>query len=336
MAIPKRMKAVRIREPGGPEVLEATEIDVPTPGEGEVLVRVACAGVNRPDVLQRQGLYPLPPDANPLPGLEIAGTVVATGEFASRFETGDVVMALTTGGGYAEYCVVNETHCLRVPDSLSMREAAGIPETYFTVQYNLFMRAALGSGETLLVHGGTSGIGTTAIQLAKVAGARVATTAGSDEKCAFCRELGADLALNYRREDWVAAVRDWTGGSGVNVVLDMVAGDYLQKNLDLLARDGRYALIAFLHGPRAELDLSGVLLRRLTIMGSTLRPQTVAEKALIAAELDDRVLPLLESGELRPVLYESFALEDAADAHALMESSRHIGKIVLDVEPQSG
>lgn len=329
------MKAIRIREPGQPEVLEMIDTPVPEPQEGEVLIRVEAAGVNRPDVLQRLGRYPLPPGANPLPGLEVAGTIAATGEFAGRYADGDRVMALVHGGGYAEYCVAHETHCLPVPASLSMREAAGVPETFFTVQYNVFMRAGLGAGEIFLVHGGSSGIGTTAIQLAAAAGAKVATTAGSDEKCDFCLELGADIAVNYRTRDWQAAIAEWSG-DGVHVILDMVAGDYMQRNLDLLARDGRYSIIAFQKGATAELDMRTVLGKRLTITGSTLRPQTVAEKARIAAELGDRVLPLLERGAVRPILFESFPLAEASRAHELMESSRHIGKIVLDVAGEAG
>ena len=323
------MRAVSIREPGGPEVLEIIEAPVPVPRANEVLVSVKAAGVNRPDVLQRLGVYPVPADADPLPGLEIAGEVVATGPGAGRWQVGDRVMALTHGGGYAEYCRVDERHCLPVPESLSMVEAAAIPETTFTVWYNVFTRGKLVAGETLLVHGGSSGIGTTAIQLARSIGARVVVTAGNDDKCDFCLALGADHAINYRERDWQADVKALV--SGVDVVLDMVAGSYMQKNLDVLNRDGRYVIIAFLEGPAAELNLLKVLTNRLTITGSTLRPQTPAEKAAIAGDIAGRVLPLLESGEVKPIIDSTFPLQEAADAHRLMESSQHMGKIVLEV-----
>ncbi len=325
------MRAVGIREPGPPEVLEEVSVPRPEPRESEVLIRVHAAGVNRPDVLQRLGMYPLPADADPLPGLEVAGEIVASGENASRWRTGDKVMALCHGGGYAEYCRVNENHCLGIPGKLSFVEAAAIPETFFTVWYNVFMRAGLGPGETLLVHGGSSGIGTTAIQLAKSAGASVITTAGSDDKCSFCTGLGAEHALNYKEIDWEEEVAKLTDGKGVDLVLDMVAGPYMQKNMNVLGRDGRYVIIAFLQGSKAELDMRQVLGKRLTITGSTLRPQTTVEKAGIAAELQDQVLPLLASGEVRPIIDSTFALGDAAKAHALMESSKHMGKIVLEV-----
>lgn len=325
------MKAVSIREPGGPDVLELVDRPLPQAGAQEVLVRVRAAGVNRPDILQRTGNYPVPEDADPLPGLEVAGEVVATGDGASLWQPGDRVMALTHGGGYAEYCRVNEAHCLPVPGALSLVEAAGVPETYFTVWYNVFTRGHLSAGETLLVHGGSSGIGTTAIQLGKSFGARVIVTAGSDEKCRFCEELGADHAINYRQGAWESAVRDITVPGGVDVVLDMVAGPYIQKNLSVLGRDGRYVIIAFLGGPSAKLNLRSVLARRLTITGSTLRPQTTAEKAAITAGLREKVLPLLESGEVRPIIHATFPLADAALAHELMESSQHMGKIVLEV-----
>jgi NADPH2:quinone reductase len=322
------MRAVSIREPGGPEVLQLVETRVPQPRSNEVLVKVAAAGVNRPDVLQRTGLYPVPADADPLPGLEIAGEVVATGKDARRWKAGDRVMALTHGGGYAEYCRVDERHCLAVPASLSMAEAAAVPETTFTVWYNVFTRGRLAGGETLLVHGGSSGIGTTAIQLAKSFGARVVITAGTDEKCAFCKALGADHAINYRARDWEAEVQ--VLDPGIDVVLDMVAGSYMQKNLNVLRRDGRYVIIAFLEGPGAELNLRQVLTNRLTITGSTLRPQTPDEKAAIADDIAGRVLPLFESGEVKPIIHSTFPLQDAAEAHRLMESSRHMGKIVLE------
>jgi putative PIG3 family NAD(P)H quinone oxidoreductase len=329
----RTMRAIRIEKPGGPDVLQAVTLPIPEPREGEVLLRVVAAGVNRPDVLQRLGKYPVPPDADPLPGLEVSGEVVATGTDVSRWSPGDRVMALTHGGGYAEYCRVHATHCLPVPESLSMIEAAAVPETYFTVHYNLFMRAHLAEGETVLVHGGSSGIGTTAIQLAKAAGARVIVTAGSDEKCGFCGELGADYAINYKRGDWFEEARRITDHQGVDVVLDIVGAPYASQNLDLLRRDGRYVIIAFLKGSVAELDLRTVLSRRLTITGSTLRPQTVKEKAAIATSLETAVLPLLADGSVRPVIHETFPLEDAARAHELMESSRHMGKIVLVARP---
>lgn len=326
---PAMMKAISIAEPGGPAVLREIDYPVPRPGPSEVLIRVHAAGVNRPDVLQRLGKYPVPPDASPLPGLEAAGEIVAVGDDVERWQPGDRVMALTHGGGYAEYCVAEGGHCLPIPANLSFVEAAAIPETFFTVWYNVFTRCRLADGEIFLVHGGSSGIGTTAIQLAKAHGCLVLTTAGSDEKCRFCEQLGADKAFNYRSEDWQAGIREATGERGVDVVLDMVAGSYTQKNLEAMARDGRCSIIAFLQGPRAELDLRVVLSKRLTITGSTLRPQTVAEKARIAADIEANVLPLLESGRVRPIIHEVFSLGSAAAAHELMESSRHMGKIIL-------
>lgn len=323
------MRAVSIREPGAPEVLETVSLPLPEPRASEVLIRVRAAGVNRPDVLQRLGMYAVPEDADPLPGLEVAGEIAALGENATRWKTGDKVMALCHGGGYAEYCRVDESHCLPLPAKLSFVEAAAIPETYFTVWYNVFMRAGLQPGETMLVHGGSSGIGTTAIQLAKAAGATVITTAGSDKKCKFCIDLGADHALNYKTADWEQDVGELTDGDGVDLVLDMVGGPYMQKNMNVLGRDGRYVIIAFLKGSRAELDMRQVLGKRLTISGSTLRPQTTLEKAAIADALRIHVLPLLESGEVRPIIDATFPLGEAARAHALMESSEHMGKIVL-------
>lgn len=331
------MQAVAISKPGGPEVLELVTRPVPAPRAGEVLLRVAAAGVNRPDAAQRLGRYAPPPDADPLPGLEVAGEIVALGEDAYRFRIDDRVMALAHGGGYAEYCRVHESHCLPVPAGLSAAMAAAVPETFFTVHYNVFMRARLARGETLLVHGGSSGIGTTAIQLARARGATVVTTAGSDEKCRFCERLGATHAINYRATDWQDALCERLGDHGVDVVLDMVGGPYMQKNIDVLARDGRYVVIAFLEGSRAELDLRAVLRRRLTITGSMLRPQSVAEKSAIRASLEAEVLPLLQSGAVAPVLHAAFPLAHAAQAHALMESSRHMGKIVLTVgDPGAG
>jgi NADPH2:quinone reductase len=324
------MQAVSIREPGDPDVLRLQSVPLPEIQDDDVLVSVAAAGVNRPDILQRLGMYPVPQDASPLPGLEVAGEVVATGERASRWSIGDRVMALTHGGGYAEFCRVNENHCLPVPEPLTMIEAAAVPETFFTVWYNVFMRAQLGAGETILVHGGSSGIGTTAIQLCKAAGATVLVTAGNDDKCKFCEDLGADHAINYNNADWESGVADLTGEKGVDVVLDMVAGPYMQKNMNVLGRDGRYVIIAFLGGPKAELNMRQVLGKRLTITGSTLRPQTIAEKSTIAAELQEHVMPLLDSGQVRPIIHASFSLQDARLAHELMESSQHMGKIVLE------
>ncbi len=325
------MRCVTVTEPGPPEVLQTTTLAVPTPGDRDVLVRVQAAGVNRPDVLQRLGLYPVPVDASPLPGLEIAGEVVATGAGVTRWSVGDAVMALTHGGGYAEFCRVDERHCLPVPAALTPVEAAAIPETLFTVWYNVFMRCALKAGETFLVHGGSSGIGTTAIQLARAFDCTVLTTAGTDEKCRFCEDLGADKAINYRAENWQQVVADYTAGRGVDVLLDMVAGPYMQKNLDSMALEGRYAIIAFLQGPTAELNMRVVLGKRLTITGSTLRTQSVDAKATIARAVEEHTLPLLEAGHVKPVIDSTFALADAAAAHALMESSRHMGKIVLTV-----
>lgn len=327
--VPAMMKAISIVEPGGPAVLREIDYPVPRPGTSEVLIRVIAAGVNRPDILQRLGKYPVPPDASPLPGLEVAGEIVAVGHDVARWRVGERVMALTHGGGYAEFCKVESGHCLPIPSGLSFIEAAAIPETFFTVWYNVFTRCALARGETFMVHGGSSGIGTTAIQLAKAHDCVVITTAGSDEKCDFCEQLGADKAFNYRVEDWQAGVRDATGGRGVDVLLDMVAGPYTQKNLESMARDGRCCVIAFLQGPKAEVDLRVMLSKRLTLTGSTLRPQTVAEKARIAADLERNVLPLLESGRVKPIIHETFPLDSAPAAHELMESSRHMGKIVL-------
>jgi putative PIG3 family NAD(P)H quinone oxidoreductase len=327
----QNMHAVEIREPGAAEVLRLVTMPRPVPGDRDVVVRVEAAGVNRPDILQRQGRYPVPEDASPLPGLEIAGEIVAAGAGVTRWRIGDRVMALTHGGGYAEYCRVFEGHCLPIPAALSAVEAAAVPETFFTVWYNVFMRCRLERGETLLVHGGSSGIGTTAIQLARATGCRVITTAGTEEKCRFCEALGADRAVNYRDADWPAEVREFSGGRGVDVVLDMVAGPYVQKNLDCLAKEGRLAIIAFLGGPESELNLRVLLAKRLTITGSTLRPQSNEEKARIAEALAQHVLPLLAAGTVRPVIHATFPLAEAAAAHELMESGRHRGKIVLTV-----
>ncbi len=325
------MQAISITEPGDADVLTLVERNRPEAGDGEVLIRVAAAGVNRPDVLQRLGRYAVPADADPLPGLEVAGTIAAAGSNVTGWQPGDRVMALTHGGGYAEYCRVHASHCLPVPHSLSLTEAAAVPETFFTVWYNVFMRGGLAAGEWLLVHGGSSGIGTTAIQLAKARGAEVVCTAGSDEKCRFCENLGA-RALNYRVVDWAAEARSLSGGRGMDMVLDMVGGPYVQRNIDLLARDGRYVFIAFLGGSTAEVDLRRIITERLTLTGSTLRPQTVQEKGAIAASLRAEVLPLLAEGRVRPLVYRRFPLAQAAAAHRLMESSAHMGKIVLEMD----
>ena len=329
MSLPTQMIGVEVTTPGGPDVLRAATLTVPTMKEGEVLVRVAAAGVNRPDCLQRAGLYPVPPDASPLPGLEIAGEVVALGPNTPRWRVGDKVVALTHGGGYAEYCTAHGTHCLPWPAGLSAAEAAGLPETCFTVQHNLFTRASLKPGETVLIHGGSSGIGATAIQLAVARGSRVLTTVGNEEKQAFCRKLGAELAINYRTEDWLDEVLAATAKRGVDVVLDMVAGPYVEKNLRALAPDGRYSMIAFLQGAKAEVNFGYVLGKRLTITGSTLRPQSKAQKAVIAREVEENIWPLIADGRYRTEVFRTFPLAEAAAAHALMEASEHMGKIVL-------
>ncbi|QBE67413.1 NAD(P)H-quinone oxidoreductase [Pseudoduganella lutea] len=325
------MRAIEITKAGPPDVLRLCFRDKPQPGPGEVLIRVHAAGVNRPDVFQRLGSYAPPPGASDLPGLEVAGEVVE-GDFAnSGFKAGDLVCALVQGGGYAEYVVAPVEQCLPVPHGLSLIEAASLPETYFTVWSNVFDRARLGAGESLLVQGGTSGIGVTAIQLAGALGHRVFATAGSDDKARACEALGAERGINYRREDFGAVVKQLTGDNGVDVILDMVGGDYLSREINCLADDGRIAIIALLGGAKGTLDMGQVLRRRLTITGSTLRPRSVAFKAAIAAQLRDKVWPLLESKKIRPVIYESFPLEQAVEAHKLMESSTHVGKIMLQV-----
>ncbi|WP_229426745.1 NAD(P)H-quinone oxidoreductase [Microvirga alba] len=325
------MRAVVADGAGGPDVLTIVERPVPQPKPGEILVRVKAAGVNRPDVLQRQGGYPPPPGAPDILGLEIAGEVVAAGPNASRFQPGASVMALVAGGGYAEYAVVHETNALPVPPSLSMEEAGAIPETYFTVWTNVFERGRLLPGETFLVHGGTSGIGTTAIQLAKAFGSTVIATAGNREKCDACAKLGADHAINYRDTDFVAAVKEATGGHGADVILDMVGGDYIPRNYEAAAQDGRIVQIAFLKGSKVELDFRRLMLKRLTHTGSTLRARSVTEKAAIARALEEKVWPLLAQGRCKPVIDSTFALEDVAKAHARMDGGEHIGKIVLRV-----
>lgn len=326
------MLAIEITHPGGPEVLQMCDRPMPVAKPGEVLIRVRAAGVNRPDVFQRTGNYPVPPGASDLPGLEIAGELV-DGDFGSSgLRKGDMVCALVQGGGYAEYCTAPIEQCLPVPKGLSPVEAASLPETFFTVWSNVFDRARLGSGETLLVQGGTSGIGVTAIQLATALGHRVFATAGSDEKCRACEAIGAERGINYRTEDFTQVVKDATGGKGVDVILDMVGGDYLPREINALADDGRIVIIALLGGSKATLDMGQVLRRRLTVTGSTLRPRPVAFKAAIARNLRENVWPLLEAGSIKPVIYKTFPLEQAAQAHALMESSAHVGKIMLSID----
>ena len=323
------MRVIEISEPGGPEVLVPAERAVPVAGAGEIVIRVAYAGVNRPDALQRAGAYAPPPDASDLPGLECSGTVVETGPGVTRWSVGDKVCALLPGGGYAEYVVTPAAHALPVPEGMDMRQAACLPETYFTVFSNVFMRGGLKAGERFLIHGGSSGIGTTAIQLAAARGARVFATAGSDEKCAACTELGAERAINYRNEDFVEILK---AEGGANLILDMVGGDYIPRNVNALANDGRLVQIAFLSGPKAELNFAQVMARRLTITGSTLRPQSRAAKAAISEALEAEIWPLLASGRVAPVIDSEYPLEDAAKAHARMETSQHVGKIVLKVE----
>lgn len=330
-ALPQTMTAIGFDAPGGPEVLKPQQRPLPQPGPGEVLVAVAFAGINRPDVLQRMGGYAPPPGASDIPGLEFAGTVVGLGEGVSRFRLGDQLCGLVAGGGYAQYVTVHESNALPIPAGLSLEEAGAIPETYFTVWSNVFQRGGLKSGESFMVHGGTSGIGTTAIQLAKAFGATVLATAGSDEKCRACRELGADHAINYRTEDFVAAAKAATGKRGVDLILDMVGGDYISRNYAAAADQGRIVQIAFLNGSKAEADFSRLMLKRLTHTGSTLRPRTISEKAAIARELEEKVWPLLAQGRCKPVIHARFPLVQAAEAHALMESNAHIGKIVLTV-----
>tara|TARA_R110002072_G_scaffold122455_1_gene256994 strand:+ start:6879 stop:7856 length:978 start_codon:yes stop_codon:yes gene_type:complete len=325
------MTAIEVTTPGDPEVLKPTTRPLPQVAQGEVLIKVAAAGVNRPDVLQRKGNYPPPQGASDIPGLEIAGEVVAVGAGVESFQLGDQVCALVTGGGYAEYCVAPAAQCLPVPQNLSTLQAAALPENYFTVWSNVFDRGGLTAGESFLVHGGSSGIGTTAIQLAKAFGAKVFTTAGTAEKCAVCEQLGADLAVNYRDADFVAAIKQANQARGLDLILDMVGGSYIPRNLDLLNPDGRLVFIAFLGGPKAEVNFSQVMVKRLTVTGSTLRARDIPFKAAIAAKLQARVWPLLESGQVKPLIHKTFPLAQADQAHALMESSTHIGKIMLTV-----
>ena len=327
MPLPATMTAIAISRPGGPDVLVAEQRPLPRPGSGEILVKVAAAGVNRPDISQREGRYPPPPGASDLPGLEIAGEVVGLGAGVTAWTLGDQVCALAHGGGYADYCVVHESHALPVPKGLSMVEAAALPETFFTVWVNVFDMAGLKAGEWLLIHGGSSGIGTTAIMLAKAFGAKVIVTAGSDEKCDACLKLGADAAINYKTTDFVPAVKEITGGHGADVILDMVGGPYVERNHQCAAMDGRVTQIAMMQG--SKVDLRFMSQRRIRHMGSTLRPRTVPQKAAIAAALREKVWPLIEAGQIRPVMDSTFALADAAKAHERLETSQHIGKVVL-------
>lgn len=326
------MRAIRITQPGGPEVLQPCEVPVPVPGKGEVLIRVHAAGVNRPDVFQRLGAYPAPPGASELPGLEVSGEIVAGDVHGSHLKVGDKVCALVQGGGYAEYCTAPVAQCLPVPAGLSLLQAASLPETCFTVWSNVFDRVSLSPGESLLVQGGTSGIGVTAIQIAAAFGHRVFATAGTDEKCRMCTELGAERAINYKTEDFAEVIKEVTAGKGVDVILDMVGGPYLQRHVRSLATDGRLVMLALLGGAKTDVDLGRVLSRRLTITASTLRPRPVAFKEAIAAQLHARVWPLLASGQVRTVIDSVFPLEEAAQAHARMESSAHVGKIMLQVQ----
>jgi NADPH2:quinone reductase len=328
-AAPDTMTAVVISAPGGPEVLTPSAVPTPRPAAGQVLVKVAAAGVNRPDVAQRRGVYPPPAGHSPLPGLEIAGEVVETGAGAARWKPGDKVCALVNGGGYAQYCIAEETSALPIPAGLDMTRAGAVPETFFTVWNNVFERGALRAGEWFLVHGGSSGIGTTAIQLAKAFGARVLATAGSPEKCKACLDLGAERAVNYKTEDFVAASREATGGKGVDVILDMVGGDYADRNVMAAAEDGRIVQIATLGGADAKLNLSRLMVKRVTLTGSTLRPRTREVKAGFARALEAKVWPLIAAGKVKVVVDSTFPLVEAAEAHRRLESSQHIGKIVL-------
>ena len=325
------MRAIEIVKPGGPEVLKPAERPMPVLKTGEVLIKVHAAGVNRPDVLQRTGNYPVPPGASDIPGLEVAGEIVDGDVAGSTFKKGDQVCALVQGGGYAEYCAAPLAQCLPVPKGLSLLEAASLPETFFTVYSNLFLRAKLSGDETLLVQGGSSGIGVTAIQMARAMGHRVFATAGTDDKCRACESMGAERGINYRTEDFVEVIKSETGGAGVNVIIDMVAGDYVNREISCLADDGRLVIIALLGGAKGEVNFGEIMRRRLTITGSTLRPRPVAFKQEVAQHLHQRVWPLLEAGAIKPVIYQTFPLAQAAEAHALMETSTHVGKIMLEV-----
>jgi NADPH2:quinone reductase len=325
------MRAIEIIHPGGPEVLTPCERPMPTLKAGEVLIKVHAAGVNRPDVLQRTGNYPVPPGASDIPGLEVAGEIVEGDLAGSAFKKGDLVCALVQGGGYAEYCAAPIAQCLPVPKGLTALEAASLPETFFTVYSNLFERAKLSGDETLLVQGGSSGIGVTAIQMARALGHRVFATAGSDDKCRACESLGAERGINYRSEDFAEVVKTATGGKGADVILDMVAGDYVAREIDCLADDGRLVVIALLGGATGKIDFGHIMRRRLTITGSTLRPRPVAFKQMVADKLRQRIWPLIESGQIKPVIFQTFPVDQAAQAHALMETSTHVGKIMLTV-----
>jgi len=331
--LPEKMRFIDLPSFGGPEAMLLAEAPLPPVGPADVLIEVAYAGVNRPDVAQRSGRYNAPPGASPVMGLEVAGKVVAAGKDATRWKVGDAVCALTPGGGYAEYAATPAAHCLPIPKGFGLLEAAALPENFFTVWVNAFDTLKLSAGETFLVHGGTSGIGLTAIQLAKAFGATVFTTAGSDEKVAFCKNIGADHAFNYRTQDFEAEIAAIVGRKGVNVILDMVGGSYIPKNLKLLATEGRLGFIAFLQGAKAEVDFARLMMKRQTITGSTLRARPDAQKTAIAKSLETRVWPLLEEGSVKPVIHEVFPLSRVADAHRLMESSAHIGKIMLEVSP---
>jgi NADPH2:quinone reductase len=331
-SIPATMQAIHIETPGAPDAMAIKTIDTPVPGQGQVLIRVKAAGVNRPDIIQRQGFYPPPPGSPATLGLEIAGTIATLGSGVTSLGVGDKVTALVGGGGYAEYCVADAPLVLPIPDGFSFVEAAALPETFFTVWTNVFDRGALKSGESILIHGGSSGIGTTAIQLAKLRGATVYATAGSKEKCESCEQLGAKRSINYKEEDFAEVIQAETGGAGVDVVLDMVGGDYIERNLASLALNGRLVNIAFLNGPTAEVNFMPLMLKRLTMTGSTLRPRTVAEKAEIAQSLKHEVWPLLNNGSIKPVIDSTFPLAEATAAHTLMEASTHIGKIILTID----
>jgi NADPH2:quinone reductase len=327
--LPAQMTVVGISKPGGPEVLVPETRPVPVPGAGEILIKVEAAGVNRPDVSQRSGSYPPPPGASDLPGLEVAGEVVALGEGATRHKLGDKVMSLVAGGGYAQYCIAQDAQAMTVPPALSMLEAGAMPETLMTVWHNVFERGRLKSGETLLIHGGSSGIGTMAIQLAKAFGAKVLVTVGSQDKAEACLKLGADHAINYRNEDFVEKTKAATGGQGANVILDMVGGSYIEKNFDAAAVDGRIVQIAFLGGPKANVNFTKLMVKRLTHTGSTLRPRSNADKAAMVAAIEAKVMPFIRDGRIKPLMDSNFPLEKASEAHARMETSEHIGKIVL-------
>lgn len=332
MTLPETMRQIRFNGAGGPEVIEVETAPLPVPGAGQVLVKVAAAGINRPDCLQRGGNYPPPPGATNVPGLEISGTIVSVGPGVDAKHIGEKICALVISGAYAEYAIADLPLCLPIPKSLSLLEAGGIPENYYTVYDNVFTRGRLTKGETILIHGGSSGIGSTAIQLAKQAGARVITTVGSDEKCDFCRSIGADHAINYRTHDFAAEVKTLTEGKGVEIILDMVGGPYIQKNINSLALEGRLVQIAFLQPSKNEIDLMPLMLKRLTITGSTLRARSVPLKAAIAEKLRAEIWPMLEAGTVKPVIHKVFPLEGAREAHALMESSAHVGKIMLEMK----